>query len=514
MKHRRSTSPRLAGLVAAVTLGGALVGGAAFVVSIRPVVTSTTVVPTTSTTTSPTTTSTSVFTPSSTTTTTTAREEGQVPAMSVFEPWGSGVTMFRGNPTRTWYGTGPVPEEAPEVLWAYPDAAMCATSTAGGETKLWCGTGWTGQPVIWERPDGITELIFGAYDRAVHFVDAGTGEPTRLPFVTGDIIKGSVTLDPDGYPFIYFGSRDNKLRIVSIAGEQPVELWSLDASAVAGIWNNDWDGNPVIVDDVMYVGGENGWFFAVKLNRDAATVAPEVLFQMPGWTDQLLADVGRNVSIESSVAVWERRVYFANSGGRVVGLDASEVHEGRMEVVFDYRMGDDVDATITIDREGRLYVAAEYERGTARADEVGQLVKLDPFTDGDPRIWGVPVPPVGGGDGGIWATPALGDGYVYAATHTGRLLGVDADSGDVVWEDEIGFHAWSSPLIVDGHLIVATCDPPMIRSYSLARPHSPELSWTVEEAAGGCIESTPVIWNGQIYVGSRDGYMRAYGASR
>ena len=35
--------------------------------------------------------------------------------------------------------------------------------------------GWTGQPAVWERPDGKTELIFGAYDRALHFVDAETG---------------------------------------------------------------------------------------------------------------------------------------------------------------------------------------------------------------------------------------------------------------------------------------------------------------------------------------------------
>ena len=36
------------------------------------------------------------------------------------------------------------------------------------------GTGWTGEPAVFER-DGRTWVVFGAYDRALHFVDADTG---------------------------------------------------------------------------------------------------------------------------------------------------------------------------------------------------------------------------------------------------------------------------------------------------------------------------------------------------
>jgi len=137
----------------------------------------------------------------------------------VANPWGivNGLTMFRGNPSRTWYGTGPIPS-IPETKWKYPSEKMCSTSTSLGKTSIWCGTGWTGQPVVSENKDGEVEVIFGAYDGKVHFVDGKSGSPTRNPFVTNDIIKGSVTLDPDGYPLLYFGSRDNKLRIISLEG--------------------------------------------------------------------------------------------------------------------------------------------------------------------------------------------------------------------------------------------------------------------------------------------------------
>ncbi len=385
-------------------------------------------------------------------------DRGLVGASTVGEPWGEGgLLSFRGNPTRTWYGHGPVPDE-PEVLWRYPDSRMCTEEITGYEdvpvegeapaggndstnpaagsdtdgdgaspapdptasperpgaspgptpqpsprtspspiVKLWCGTGWTGQPAVRERSDGVTEVVFGGYDGAVHFLDGATGEPTRPKFQTGHMIKGSVTLDPDGLPLLYVGSRDGYFRVVALDREEPTELWRL-GSHPQGVWNNDWDGNPVVLGDLLLEGGEDSWFYAVRLNKTIGEdglvqVAPEVLVEVPGFNDQLFADVGdRNVSIENSVAVFEDRVYFANSGGRVVGLDLTRVEQGEAPIVFDHWVGDDVDASIVIDQEGMLYVSVELERFLPRAEEMGQLVKLDPYTDGDPRVWGVPAP--------------------------------------------------------------------------------------------------------------------------
>lgn len=48
---------------------------------------------------------------------------GWVDPESVGEPWGttvSGLLTFRGNPTRTFYGTGPIPNN-PEIKWEYPE---------------------------------------------------------------------------------------------------------------------------------------------------------------------------------------------------------------------------------------------------------------------------------------------------------------------------------------------------------------------------------------------------------
>ncbi len=271
-----------------------------------------------------------------------------------------GLLTFRGSPSRSYYGQGPVPQD-PEVAWSYPgnNGNMCSESSVGSETKVWCGSGWTGQPSVFEK-DGRTWVVFGAYDRAVHFVDFDTGQDIIPPFPTGDIIKGSVSVDPDGFPLVYSGSRDNYMHVISIQGPEPVELWKLSADAVSPMmWNNDWDGSPLIMGDYMYEGGENSQFHVVKLNRGYAAdgtvqVDPQLVFNAPGWDDELMANIGDNdVSIENSVSYHEGTIYFANSGGLVQGWDVSGLDQGRQPTrTFRFWTGDDTDASVVDRRRG------------------------------------------------------------------------------------------------------------------------------------------------------------------
>jgi outer membrane protein assembly factor BamB len=170
-------------------------------------------------------------------------------------------------------------------------------------------------------------------------------------------------------------------------------------------------------------------------------------------------------------------------------------------------VGDDTDATLVSDSDGSVYVAVEEERKNERSRELGQLIKLDPKLP-DPYVWGVAVP---GGEqvGGLWATPALGAGVLYEATQPGELLAVDAGTGEVTWREEIGWHAWSSPVVVGDELLVATCTGEL-RAYSLADPRRPAPAWTLK-LSESCIESTPAVWDGRIYVGVRDGKFYAVG---
>lgn len=427
-----------------------------------------------------------------------------------------GMLTFRGNPTRTFYGVGPVPRTEPKELWRFPSAPMCARSQSKGETKVWCGTGWTGQANLWVRADGTRWLMFGAYDDAYHFLDADTGRPVMDPLPTGDINKGSATLDPDGFPLYYAGSRDNYLRVIALDRGTPTVLWKLAWNAVSPIkWNSDWDGAPLVIGDYLFEGGENSQIHVVKLNRaygadGKVTVDPQLVWHAPGWDAELLRDIGdEEVSIENSVAISNGTMYFANSGGLVQGWDISGIEQGRMPTrTFRFWTGDDTDASVVIDADGFLYVASEYQRGNARAREVGQLMKLDPRKPDDPLVWSW-KDRLGGGEQGIWSTPALHAGTVITTTNSGRVLALDAADGTVLWTKQLGGPVWQSPVVVDDVLLQGDCKG-WLRAYDVRDPRTdPPLLW--EHKFDGCVESTPTVWNGTIWVGTRDGFMHALG---
>lgn len=425
---------------------------------------------------------------------------------------------------------------------------MCSESSWQGSEVEWCGTGWTGQPAVVPY-NGRTWVIFGAYDGAVHFLDAETGEQLLPSFQTGDLIKGSVTVDPDGYPLIYIGSRDDNFRIIAFDREEPTELWRMNAYDVERLtgnrlyWNDDWDSSALVIDDYLFEGAENSSFYIVKLNRSydssgLAKVSPEISHVFPGWDEQLLEDIAdEEISIESSVAIFKNTLYFANSGGLVQGWDISGLGKNgtdwQPERTFRFWTGGDVDATIVVDEEGMLYVGVERERqgekyaeARARSEEVGQILKLDPSRPDDPIVWAVkdlePLaenPPALRTQTGLWATPALYGEMIYAATHTGRLLGIDRATGAICWETQLGGFLWGSPVVIDDLLLQgdhqgilhaydvsedAGCqrEPTEEELYEEPSEEPPEI-WSVP--LGWRIESTPAVWNGTIFLGDRNG---------
>lgn len=456
-------------------------------------------------------------TESAATTTTAAPYAGFVDPASVYGPYPGatvdGLLTFRGNPTRNYYGRGPVPR-APRIVWRYPGAPMCSESKEFDEVVRWCGNGWTGQPAVFER-DGRTWVVFGAYDRGVHVVDGATGEDVLPPFFTGDLVKGSVTVDPDGFPLLYVGSRDNRFRILAFDRAELTELWSLDALAVSPtMWNDDWDGSALVLHDWLFEGGENSRIHAVKLNRaygadGLVTVAPDLVWHAAGWDDQLLRDLGSpQVSIESSVAVYGNTLYFGNSGGLVQGWDIAPLLDGSglPRRVFRFWAGDDTDGTITVDDQGMLYVGAEWERHLPRSSQVGQMLKLDPARgDGDALVWS--HFDTGAEKAGVFSSAGITGDLVIFTTYWGRALGIDRATGEIRWEKHLPGPLMGSPVIVDGVWIQGDCSG-TLRAFDVHDTTvDPPPLWTVQ--LGGCIEATPAVWNGRIYVGTRSGYQFA-----
>ena len=441
----------------------------------------------------------------------------QVPigGQALSQDWAPGVLTFRGTPDRRGVLDGSLPK-APRVIWRR--GPFCGPSTDQYGTRQWCGTGWTGQPAIRPLPNQKVEVIFGAYDHALHFLDGATGQDLRPPFKTGDIIKGAVSLDPTGAPLIYTGSRDDFLRILRLEPQGAVELWRLNGNVPDGIWNNDWDASPLVLGDWMFQGGENGWFHVVHLNRAAdvdgtVSVSPVMVNRIAGFTPELFAAVGdRMASIETSTMFNAGRIWFSNSAGLVQGYSAQALIEGKDRATaleFEYQAGDDVDATLVGGPEGEIYVAVEDERPPSAAKSAtGHLARLNPDDPENPVVWSVVFPGTFEGDGGLWATPALYDGFLYVQTHAGGLYTLDAATGAIVDMKPMAGHGWSSPVVVGNALLVGGCDGDLM-AFDLADPAHPTLRWRFHPEGAGCWESTPAVWQGVIYLGNRNGYVYA-----
>ena len=429
-----------------------------------------------------------------------------------------GLTTFRGNASRDYYGEGPVPLH-PVVRWRYPrTGGLCSVSSDLFGTETWCGTGWTGQPNVIQHPDGVIEIREGAYDRDYHFLNGLTGKPLRPSLPTGDLAKGSATSDSDGYPLYYGGSRDNLLRVIALDRSQPTVLWEFDADSQPGkVWNDDWDAAPLQIGDYLLEGGENSWFYAIHLHRHyradgKVRVNPQIVMRVPGWDEQLREQVqDDDISIENSVAFRDGVVYFSNSAGLVQGWDISDILKGgtHYKRVFRFWDGDDTDASIVITSSRHLIVGRKMEENVPRTESfprdhaIGDLMELDPRRPGHPVLWSHQL----GGfapDDGVLGTPAYYKGVIYATWTEGGVAAVDDRTGKLLWKMPLHGPTWSSPVPLDGKLIVAD-GAGRLNCFDISDPRvMPKLLWRLP-LSSGVIEATPAVWHGWIYVGSRDG---------
>ena len=112
---------------------------------------------------------------------------------------------------------------------------------------------------------------------------------------------------------------------------------------------------------------------------------------------------------------------------------------------------------------------------------------------------------------GVWATPCLYKNMVYVPTHGGGLLGLDRATGELVWQKTLTEHAWASCVVVDKTLIVGDTYG-VLHAWDVSNTAvDPPVVWELKVESGSALESTPAVWKGKIFLGSRDGYFYCFG---
>jgi outer membrane protein assembly factor BamB len=368
------------------------------------------------------------------------------------------VLMFRGNPTHTFYGTGPLSTQ-PQVLWRKQLGSYAGTRP-DGTTFRWAGTGWTGQAIRWGA-----RVYFGSVDTKFYCLDAQTGEQ-RWVFEGAGMYKSSCCLYRGR---IYVGNVDNYVRCLDARDGRL--LWKYDTG-------RDCDSSPCVALGRLYIGGEDGRLKCLDPEDGKLTW---VLDLGEGY----LSKPGSG-GIESSPAVADGEVYVGHYDGHLVCADA-KTGERRWRARTD---GDTDTSPVVV---GDLVYAA------AQTGKRSPYLRAFDRSKSGAKVWEF------GCWRGFWSTPAVAEGRVYIGGHDGVMVCLAADSGDVLWTFAAQASIWCSPVVVDGKVLFGSHDPFL---YMLDAKDG-ALIWKYE--IGGRVHSTPCVVEGKIHVGSTNGEFYCFG---
>lgn len=306
------------------------------------------------------------------------------------------------------------------------------------------------------------------------------------------------------------------------------ELWRMNVKRTFS-YSRDVDASPLVINDTAYIGLENGIFTVFNPDCNQKTERrgmkqPVVYQELMLYSDRdpALLDNGINLVTESSPAKLGNRIYIA-SCNRVYGYN---LNTRKFDWIF--FIGSDIDGSPVITSDSCLLISVEkqYIKGK------GGLFKLDPskapenavvwyFATDDWRF--------GEWEGGIVGTAAVNDyyrkedepalaafigidGYLYVVNHT--LLSGETNPGPgdsiqypkpkLIFKKNIG-PSISSPIIVDNKLIAASSLAIYLFEFD------ENMNFRLIDKKSGIFEASPIVWNGKVYIASRNGYLYCFG---
>jgi outer membrane protein assembly factor BamB len=464
------------------------------------------------------------------------------------------ISSFLGGASRRFYGRGPVPQKL-ELIWKFRLGSGKTSGTASSKGPVtWSGSGWTGQVTV-VKDKGRLYLIASSYDHKLRRIDAETGEEI-WSYEYPDVIKGTNTvfLNPsptgeDDRLLVGCGSRRGPAG-ASVASYRCVtfgsgkEVWRLPVPKTKA-YSQDADSSGLLIDGSFYTAVESGYIYRLDPTRTEAFGAfrrPKSLASTLLYEPSDSAKHGGNLLPEGSPTLVGDRLFICSGAGHVYGLSLPDLKK-----VWDFKTGSDLDSSPALTKTGKLVVGVEKQYISGK----GGAMMLDPSKPPAQAVdWYFPTGDRKFGDwlGGIIGScsvndeydpegsrPALAafsaiDGNMYVVSQdqlaSGKVKGFDGKTEYptpiMVAKKNIG-GAISTPIIVDDNIIACGYDARVhVYRISYDAPDGVKLtarngkpvSVAVTEVATfktGGIESTPVVWRGRIYIGSRDGYLYCLG---
>jgi len=280
-----------------------------------------------------------------------------------------------------------------------------------------------------------------------------------------------------------------------------VVLIALGAVGCSAAPSRGWSG-PLVSDNVLYVGTLQGKILALDLIAADATADQkwvEEVAQRSGGGFSCSGSVSMAMGIYGTPALRDDKLYVGAYDGNVlwVSRDGTSVSRSNFDT------GGQIIGSVAIDGD-TLYVGNSkgkvYALDLTAADLANSLREGWPFKTG----------------GEIWSTPVVVDKVVYVASADHCLYAIDAESGHEIWRFETEAAIMSTPLVDNGTVYIGGCDR---KFYSISAATEPErvaaagegYSPTVRqlksvfEGADNWFWTQALAYNGQIWAGCLDG---------
>ncbi|HCN38466.1 MAG TPA: hypothetical protein DIS94_12230, partial [Bacteroidetes bacterium] len=221
---------------------------------------------------------------------------------------------------------------------------------------------------------------------------------------------------------------------------------------------------------------------------------------------------GRNI-VEASPVLLNNVIYIPSENGNIYGIEVSS-----KQIIFNYRIGSDLDGTPSVTNDSCLLVAVEKQH----IPGYGGVLKLNLSDTVNTEEWFFPVKNRNFED---WAGGVIGsvstlnnhcvftsiEGTLYLVDHT-KFSGETVLSPDmkkklktpVLLDKKYIGPSISTPIIIDNKIIACTYTG--IYLFEITSDYKLNL---LDKFITG-FESTPICYNGKIYVASRDGNLYCF----
>jgi len=452
------------------------------------------------------------------------------------------IGTFLGSWQRNYYGNK-APTKLQTIWRSYLGKGKTVISKKIGE-KEWEGSGWTGQPLLVRENDRLF-LIHGSLDHNLKKFDAQTGK-IIWQFKFDDVIKGTGTIWQNKNAttlneslIILQGSRRGlkkdlyskvvpSFRAVSyFTGE---ELWRMNVKQTNS-YSRDVDGSAIVLNDTAYIGLENALFTTFSPDPQKAKIKdnlfqPKIYQQITLYDKNDIKKHGGNLVVESSPCLLNNHIYITTGAGHVVGYNLKT-----NKIDWDFYIGSDIDGSpvVTLDSCILVTVEKQYIEGK------GGVFKLDPKKKSEESVvwyFAVEDDSLESWAGGIIGSAGVNDltrreneprlaafigidGFLYVVNHQKINLKKEKIPGpnlkntycvpDLLFKYKLG-PSISTPVFVGNKLIAAGYKG--IYIFEIKNGNNFNL---IAKRQASAFESTPIVFDEKIYIGSKDGFLYCFG---